>query len=218
MSTSGRTLVSRHPLVAHKIRLLRDTATHSRDFRALIAEISSLLGYEATSHLSLVEDAKQRTTPTGAVYHGVKVAPTVALVPILRAGISMVDTFLDLLPTARVLHIGIFREKSTLQPVEYYNKLPSTVNVDRAIVLDPMIATAGTINATINILKDWGLAGDRITVVTVVASSEGLESLQKTHPDVTVHVAAVDDILNDAGYVVPGVGDAGDRVFNTIHD
>ncbi|KAJ3355132.1 hypothetical protein GGF32_002159 [Allomyces javanicus] len=215
-SAGGRVFVSAHPLVAHKVRLLRDRTTPAPQVRALVREIATLLGYEATAALPVVDESKARTTPVGAEFVGAKVdADRVGLVPVMRSGNAMVEAFLDLVPMARVLHVGLFREKATLQPVEYYNKLPSTVNISTALILDPLLATAGTAIATVSILKDWGLAGTQIKLVCAVASQSGLAHLREAHPDVTVHVGVVDAGLDDHGYVVPGVGDVGDRLYRT---
>ncbi|KAI3658414.1 hypothetical protein MP638_007516 [Amoeboaphelidium occidentale] len=177
-------------------------------------EISLLLGTWATSDLDLRE-TKTLQSPMGP-FKGLTINDRIGLFPILRAGLGMVDAFLTLLPTSRVHHLGLYREKTTLLPVEYYNKLPASCEVDMGIVLDPMVATAGTAIATVNILKDWGLK--RIKFVCVLASREGLKAIQDAHPDISIYCAAVDDELNDEGYVIPGLGDAGDRQFNTFHD
>lgn len=148
-------------------------------------------------------------------YEAVKIKERLAFIPIMRAGLGLVEGMLDLFPSASVRHLGIFREKKTLQPVEYYSKLPAECDTDVCIVLDPMIATAGTAIAAISMLKDWGAT--KIKLISICASKAGLEALLKAHPDVIIHVAAVDDKLNSAGYIEPGLGDAGDRLFNTQH-
>ncbi|RIA94944.1 uracil phosphoribosyltransferase [Glomus cerebriforme] len=203
---------SSHPLVAHKISILRNKNTKSKQVRELMHEIGQLLAYEATADLPL-KSAELQQSPMGS-YSSVELAPKIGLVPILRSGISFVNALQELLPTARILHLGIFREKTSLQPVEYYNKLPSEPNVDQIIVLEPMIATGGTAIAAVSILKDWGIK-TKIKFITVVASRQGLGNLHKKHPDVEVFVGVIDEILDDHGYIVPGLGDAGDRLHDT---
>ncbi|KAI9136263.1 uracil phosphoribosyltransferase [Paraphysoderma sedebokerense] len=211
----AKVFVSSHPLVAHKLSILRDRTTKPKQVREILYELALLIAYDATVDLPL-KHTKMLTSPTRTQYQGVEIKPKVGLVPILRSGLSMVEAFLEMIPTARVLHLGVYREKTTLQPVEYYNKLPHDVNIDSAIVLDPMIATSGTAVATVNILKDWGVKD--IKFVCVCASREGLENLRTVHPDITVFACAVDDELDDNGYVIPGIGDAGDRLYQTPHD
>jgi len=176
-------------------------------------EIGQLLAYEATADLPLKSAESQQQSPL-ASYSSVELVPRIGLVPILRSGISFVNALQELLPTARILHLGIFREKISLQPVEYYNKLPSEPNVDQIIVLEPMIATGGTAIAAVSILKDWGIKS-KIKFITAVASRQGLDNLHKKHPDVEVFVGVIDEILDDHGYIVPGLGDAGDRLYDT---
>ncbi|KAI3646413.1 hypothetical protein MP228_009341 [Amoeboaphelidium protococcarum] len=204
-----------HPLVAHKMSLLRDKRTKPRQFRDLVKEISQILAINATDDLDLMT-TKQIMTPLDVQFDGVKVKDKIGIFPILRAGLGMVEAVTDLLPAARVHHLGLYREKSTLFPVEYYNKLPSECSVDLGIVLDPIIATSGTAISAVNILKDWGLK--RIKLICLLASKEGLQALRDAHPDIIIYVAAIDEVLNDHGYVVPGMGDAGDRLFKTFHD
>jgi len=212
-SSLAKVYVSSHPLVAHKISLLRDKSTKSKQARELLSELGALVGYEATAGLDLV-NTKMCTSPTGAQYQAVKIKPQIGLFPVLRSGLSLVDTFLDLIPDARVFHIGLYRDKATLQPVEYYNKLPMKVNVDTAIILDPMVATSGTAVATVNILKDWGVTS--IIFVCVCASKEGMENLRKVHPDISIFSCTIDEDLDDHGYVIPGLGDCGDRIYKTM--
>jgi uracil phosphoribosyltransferase len=202
--------VSEHPLVQHKLALMRSVTTEPKKFREVVREITSLLLYEATLDLETVETDVQ--TPLAAM-KGSKLADRIGFVPILRAGIGMVDAALELIPTAQVWHIGLYRDHRTLLPVEYYNKLPIQPTVDLCIVLDPMLATAGSATATVKILKDWGAR--KIKFVGLIAAPEGIERLHGEHPDVPIHVAAVDTHLNDVGYIVPGLGDAGDRQFGT---
>jgi len=202
--------VSEHPLVLHKLTKLRDKATNPKKFRELIREIAMLLAYEATSDLSL--EPTTVSTPMGEAA-GHLLQEKIGLVPILRSGLGMVDGIWEMMPSAEVWHIGLYRDEDTLQPVEYYNKLPVIPTVQVCLVLDPMLATGGSAVATVNILKEWG-AG-RIKFVGILAAPEGVEALHAAHPDVPIHLAVVDERLNDIGYIVPGLGDAGDRQFGT---
>ncbi|KAI9595038.1 uracil phosphoribosyltransferase-domain-containing protein [Syncephalis fuscata] len=212
MSFSDHTHVSSHPLVAHKISLLRDKTTSSKQVRELISELAQILLIDATKSLAIT-DKGQREGPLQA-YNAVGLRDDIAFIPVMRSGLGMVDGNLALIPSAQIYHLGIYREKLSLQPVEYYNKLPADRNVDQCIVLDPMVATGGTAVAAVNILKDWGVK--RIQFICICASKSGLEQLVKTHPDVEVYVGAVDDQLNSHGYVVPGIGDTGDRLYSTM--
>jgi uracil phosphoribosyltransferase len=202
--------VSSHPLVQHKLALMREVSTEPKKFREVVREITGLLLYEATLDLPTVEIDVE--TPL-AVMKGREIADRIGFVPILRAGIGMVDAALDLIPTAQVWHIGLYRDHRTLLPIEYYNKLPVQPTVDICYVLDPMLATAGSATATVKVLKDWGAR--RIKYVGLIAAPEGVERFHSEHPDVPIHIAAVDTHLNDKGYIVPGLGDAGDRQFGT---
>jgi uracil phosphoribosyltransferase len=202
--------VSNHPLIQHKLALMRAVSTEPKKFREVVREITSLLLYEATQDLETVEIEVQ--TPL-ATMKGRKLSQRIGFVPILRAGVGMVDAALDLIPTAQVWHIGLYRDHRTLLPVEYYNKLPVEPTVDICLVLDPMLATAGSATATVQILKDWG--AKRIKYVGLIAAPEGVERFHAAHPDVPIHIAAVDTHLNEVGYIVPGLGDAGDRQFGT---
>jgi uracil phosphoribosyltransferase len=203
--------VSAHPLVAHKLAILRDKATTPKQFRELVRELSWLLGYEAMADLAT--RAVPVATPLQEMT-GAEVEPGVGLVPVLRAGLGMVDAMLELMPTAEVWHIGLYRDERTLKPVEYYNKLPDAATVQVCLILDPMLATGGSSSATVDILKAWGAA--RIKQVSLIAAPEGVATLSAAHPDVDIHVAAVDRELNQRGYIVPGLGDAGDRQFGTF--
>ena len=203
--------VSSHPLVAHKLSLLRDKSTEPKKFRELVRELSWLLGYEAMADLSVVP--REVETPLESVT-GAELEPKVGLVPVLRAGLGMVDAMLELMPSAEVWHIGLYRDERTLKPVEYYNKLPDAATVQVCLILDPMLATGGSSAATVDILKAWGAA--RIKQVSLIAAPEGVATLSSAHPDVDIHVAAVDSHLNERGYIVPGLGDAGDRQFGTF--
>ena len=202
--------VSQHPLVQHKLTLLRRTVTEPKKFRELVRELAMLLCYEATRDLELVEE--EIPTPMG-VAHGKRLRTKIGLVPILRAGLGMVEGVLEMIPTAEVWHIGLYRDERTLHPVEYYNRLPTPNRVQLSLVLDPMLATGGTAEASVDILKRWGC--ERIKYLGLIAAPEGVERLSSAHPDVPIHVAALDERLNDIGYIVPGLGDAGDRQFGT---
>lgn len=219
MTPWERVFVSAHPLIRHKLALLRNADTDPKKFRELVREISMLLGYEATRDLAVGEERVK--TPLGEAI-GAKLAEQIGLVPILRAGLGMVDGIWELMPGAEVWHIGLYRDHKTLRPVQYYNKLPVTPTVQVCLVLDPMLATGGSAVATVDILKAWG--AKRIKFVGIIAAPEGLRALTSAHPDVDVHVAAVDDHLTPSpcrpgdppeGYIVPGLGDAGDRQFGT---
>ncbi|HLE58311.1 MAG TPA: uracil phosphoribosyltransferase [Candidatus Limnocylindria bacterium] len=203
--------VSSHPLVAHKLSLLRDTGTNPKKFRELVRELTWLLGYEAMADLEISE--RPIVTPLEPMT-GAKVEPRIGLVPVLRAGLGMVDAMLELIPSAEVWHIGLYRDERTLKPVEYYNKLPDAATVQVCLILDPMLATGGSSAATVDILKHWGAA--RIKQVSLISAPEGVATLSTAHPDVDIHVAAVDRALNERGYIVPGLGDAGDRQFGTF--
>ncbi len=201
---------STHPLVAHKLVRLRDKNTDSRKFRELVREIATLMTYEATADLHTVPRSVETPLTTT---QGFELKERVGLVPILRAGLGMVEGVWELIPGAEVWHIGLYRDERTLQPVEYYNKLPVAPTVSVCLVLDPMLATGGSAVATVDILKRWGAA--KIKFMGILAAPEGIENLHKVHPDVPIHIAAIDDHLNEHGYIVPGLGDAGDRQFGT---
>jgi uracil phosphoribosyltransferase len=203
--------VSTHPLVAHKLSILRDVGTDPKKFRELVRELTWLLGYEAMADLAT--RAASVETPLERM-DGAEVEPRIGLVPVLRAGLGMVDAMLELIPTAQVWHIGLYRDERTLKPVEYYNKLPDAATVQVCLILDPMLATGGSSAATVDILKAWGAA--RIKQVSLIAAPEGVATLSEAHPDVDIHVGAVDRELNERGYIVPGLGDAGDRQFGTF--
>ncbi|HKY79601.1 MAG TPA: uracil phosphoribosyltransferase [Anaerolineales bacterium] len=201
---------STHPLVQHKLTILRDKNTGPRKFRELVREISALLTYEATADLET--ETRNVETPMGKA-KGSATKDNIGLVPILRAGLGMVDGVWDLLPDAQVWHIGLYRDEKTLQPVQYYNKLPTLPTVGACLVLDPMLATGGSATATVSLLKEWGVKN--IRYVGIIGAPEGIELLSKTHPDVPIYLGAVDSHLNEIGYIVPGLGDAGDRQFGT---
>jgi uracil phosphoribosyltransferase len=201
---------SKHPLVAHKLSRLREKGTDSKKFRELIREISALLTYEATA--DLLTTSRKIETPLQST-QGLELKERVGLIPILRAGLGMVEGAWELLPGAEVWHIGLYRDERTLQPVQYYNKLPIAPTVQVCLILDPMLATGGSAVATVDILKHWGAT--KIKFVGILAAPEGITKLQANHPDVPIYVAAIDDHLNEHGYIVPGLGDAGDRQFGT---
>lgn len=202
--------LSTHPLVATKLTVLRNTKTDSKSFRELVREIAALLAYEATLDLAVHEVDVQ--TPL-AIAKGTKLIDRVGLVPILRAGLGMVEGVWELMPGSEVWHIGLYRDEKTLKPVSYYNKLPIEPTVSVCLVLDPMLATGGSAVATVDILKKWGVK--KIKYVGILAAPEGIERLHSAHPDVPIHIAAIDKCLNEHGYIVPGLGDAGDRQFGT---
>jgi len=202
--------VSAHPLVKEKVTRLRDETTPPKIFRELVAEIATLLLYEATADLPT--EPREIKTPL-AMYKGARLKDKVGLIPVLRAGIGMVEAALELMPEAQVWHIGLFRDERTLRPISYYNKLPSSATVQVCLVLDPMLATGGSATETVDILKKWG--AKRIKYVGLIAAPEGVRALSSAHPDVPIHVAALDERLNEKGYIVPGLGDAGDRQFGT---
>ena len=211
----SRLYPSEHPLVRHKLAELRDVETRSERFRELVRELSLLLGYEATRDLEL--ELRTVRTPL-AEAPGHRLAGTIGLIPILRAGLGMVDGLLDMIPHAEVWHLGLYRDEETLRPVEYYNRMPSDHLPDQTtsrvyLVLDPMLATGGSAVAAVDVLKRRG--NPRIKFVGLIAAPEGVRTLSEAHPDVDVHVGTVDDHLNDQGYIVPGLGDAGDRQFGT---
>lgn len=201
---------SQHPLVAHKLRLLRDKSTEPKKFRELVREISALLTYEATADLQL--EPRESETPL-ATAPGFHLMEKIGLIPILRAGLGMVEGVWELMPSSEVWHIGLYRDERTLKPVEYYNKLPIEPTVSVCLVLDPMLATGGSAVATIDICKRWGVR--KIKFIGIIGAPEGIEHLHKHHPDVPIYLAAVDSHLNEHGYIVPGLGDAGDRQFGT---
>ncbi len=201
---------SKHPLVAHKLTRLRDKNTKPKKFRELVREIAALLTYEATADLSLTPRTIETPLTTT---QGYEVHDKIGLVPILRAGLGMVEGVWELIPNAEVWHIGLYRDERTLKPVEYYNKLPVAPTVSVCLVLDPMLATGGSAVATVDILKHWGV--NKIKFVGLIGAPEGIALMQEKHPDVPIHLAAIDERLNETGYIVPGLGDAGDRQFGT---
>ena len=202
--------VSTHPAVLHKLAILRDERTEPKKFREIVRELSWLLGYEALADVSVRPVEIRTPMETTTAY---QLGERIGLVPILRAGLGMVDAMLELMPTAQVWHLGLFRDERTLRPVEYYNKLPDSASVDLCLILDPMLATGGSATAAIEVLKKWGAV--RIKLVNLIAAPEGVEAVSRAHPDVDIYCAALDRSLNDKGYIQPGLGDAGDRQFGT---
>ena len=207
----GKIVVIDHPLIQHKISHLRDEKTASKEFRELVSEIAMLMCYEATRDLPLKEVNTQ--TPVALAKSKVLAGKKLAFVPILRAGLGMVDGVLALVPTARVGHIGLYRDPDTLMPVEYYCKLPSDIEEREVIVLDPMLATGGSAIDAVTQIKKRNPKS--IKFMGLIAAPEGLDALSKAHPDIDIYVAAKDERLNEHGYIVPGLGDAGDRIFGT---
>lgn len=208
----SKVVIFDHPLIQHKLTVLRESNTGSKEFRELVTEISTLMGYEVTRDLELAD--KEIVTAMGEKMIGKEISgKKLGIIPILRAGLGMVDGFLNLIPNAKVGHIGLYRDPGTLLPVEYYSKLPSDVSERTLYLLDPMLATGGSLIASIDILKREGCKS--IKCVHILAAPEGIETVQKAHPDVEIYVAGVDERLDDDAYIVPGLGDAGDRLFGT---
>ncbi len=202
--------VSTHPAVLHKLAILRSTSTEPKKFREVVRELSWLLGYEALADVRV--RPLEIETPLETM-NASELADRIGLVPILRAGLGMVDAMLELMPTAEVWHLGLFRDERTLRPVEYYNKLPDSATVDLCLILDPMLATGGSSTAAIEVLKRWGAT--RIKMINLIAAPEGVAAVTAAHPDVEIYCAALDRQLNEKGYIMPGLGDAGDRQFGT---
>ncbi|EGW38914.1 uracil phosphoribosyltransferase [Desulfosporosinus sp. OT] len=200
-----------HPLIQHKLSLIRDEKTGSKEFRELVEEVAMLMAYEVTRDFPLQEIEVK--TPVALAKAKVIAGRKVGLVPILRAGLGMVDGMLRLIPAAKVGHVGLYRDPETLLPVEYYCKLPNDIAERDLIVIDPMLATGGSASAAITFLKDRG--AKNIKLMCLIAAPEGIKTVQNAHPDVDIFVAAVDERLNEHGYIVPGLGDAGDRLFGT---
>ncbi|GAB4499084.1 MAG: uracil phosphoribosyltransferase [Anaerolineales bacterium] len=201
---------SKHPLIAHKLSILRAKDTKPKKFRQLVKEIAGLLAYEATADLAT--SPVEIETPL-AKMHAQELQEKIGLVPILRAGLGMVEGIWELMPSAEVWHIGLYRDEKTLKPVEYYNKLPIQPRVAVCLILDPMLATGGSATATADVLKRWGVT--KIKFVGLIAAPEGIKAMQDAHPDIDIYVAAIDERLNERAYIVPGLGDAGDRQFGT---
>ena len=211
-SEPGGVTVVNHPLVQVHLTKLRNKATQPSLFRASVKRLAALIAYEATKDLHLNRTRVQ--TPLEET-DGVELSERVGLIPILRAGLGMVDPVLDLVPTAEVWHLGLYRDEETAQPVRYYDKLPPGSPVDVAIVLDPMLATGGSVMAALMTLREWGVK--QVKVVALIASQEGVDAVAAQFPEAQIFVCVVDPILNDRKYIVPGLGDAGDRIFNTVN-
>ena len=207
----SRVIVLDHPLIQHKVGIIRRIETGTRDFRALISEIAKLMCFEATRDLKMKD--VEIETPICDTTVKELAGKKLAIVPILRAGLGMVDGMLDMIPSAKVGHIGLYRDPATLNPVEYYCKLPEDCAEREVFVVDPMLATGGSSSAAITMLKEHGCKNIRF--MCIIAAPEGVKKMQETHPDVDIYIAAMDDHLNDHGYIVPGLGDAGDRIFGT---
>ena len=200
-----------HPLLQHKLSILRDERTGVKDFREVVSEIATLMCYEATRDLPL-EEVEIKTPVSTSKFKALS-GKKLAIVPVLRAGLGMVDGILTLIPSAKVGHIGLYRDPQTLEPVEYYCKMPNDISERDVIILDPMLATGGSASAAIQFIKNYGVK--HIKLMNIIAAPEGVERVHRDHPDVDIYVAAVDEKLNDHGYIVPGLGDAGDRIFGT---
>lgn len=207
----GQLHVLDHPLIQHKLTFIRSRTTGTKEFRALVQEVAMLMAYDITRNLPLTDTTVE--TPVATASTRVIAGKTLTLVPVLRAGLGMVDGILNLIPNAKVGHIGLYRDPTTLQPVEYYCKLPQNLEVRDVIVVDPMLATGGSAVAAISTVKDRGATS--IKLMCLVAAPTGIETVRQQHPDVDIYVAAVDECLNEHGYIVPGLGDAGDRLFGT---
>ncbi|WP_400162250.1 uracil phosphoribosyltransferase [Brevibacillus sp. TJ4] len=207
----SRVYVFDHPLIQHKVTFIRDKNTGTKEFRELVDEVATLMGYEITRDMPLAQTTIE--TPVATCQSNVIAGKKVGLVPILRAGLGMVDGLLKLIPAAKVGHVGLYRDPETLQPVEYYVKLPSDIAERELIVIDPMLATGGSAVAAITALKNRG--AKNMKLMCLIAAPEGIKTVQDEHPEVDIYVAAIDEKLNDHGYIVPGLGDAGDRLYGT---
>ncbi|MGI6211458.1 MAG: uracil phosphoribosyltransferase [Anaerovoracaceae bacterium] len=207
----GKIYVFDHPLIQHKVALMRQKETNVKDFRELASEVAMLMGYEATRNLPLEE--VEIETPICKTKVNMLKGEDIAIIPILRAGLGFVDGMLALVPNAKVGHIGLYRDPNTHQPVEYYCKMPADIDKRQIFVVDPMLATGGSAVAAIQFIKDRG--GKNITFMCLIAAPEGIQALQEAHPDVDIYIAAKDDHLNEDAYIVPGLGDAGDRLYGT---
>ncbi|WAW15065.1 uracil phosphoribosyltransferase [Peptostreptococcus equinus] len=204
-------IITDHPLIQHKLTIMRKVDTGSKDFRELLTEITMLMGYEVTKDLPLVD--VEIETPIQKMNSKILSGKKLAIVPILRAGIGMVDGFVSLIPAAKVGHIGLYRDPETHEPVEYYCKLPQDIGEREVLLVDPMLATGGSATAAIELLRAKG--AKNIRMINLVAAPEGIEAVHAKYPDVDIYVAAVDEKLNDHKYIIPGLGDAGDRLFGT---
>ena len=200
-----------HPLIQHKLAILRDKSTGTKEFRALISEIAGLMCYEATRNLPTMEVEVE--TPMMTAKCRMLAGKKLAIVPVLRAGLGMVDSMVDMIPSAKIGHIGLYRDPETHMPVEYYCKLPEDISNRRVFVVDPMLATGGSAVAAIDFLKKYGC--QNIVMMNIIGAPEGVKAVQEAHPDVDIYLAALDERLNEHAYIIPGLGDAGDRIFGT---
>lgn len=207
----SKVYVMDHPLIQHKITMLRNEETTVKDFREIANEISLLMGYEATKDLELM-DVKVKTPMEEMV--GKTISKQVAVVPILRAGLGMVDAIMSLIPAAKIGHVGLYRDPETHEPVEYYCKLPTDIEQRQVLLVDPMLATGGSAVAAIDFIKKRG--AKKIKMMNIIAAPEGVKAVQEAHPDVDIYIGALDRCLNDKCYIMPGLGDAGDRLFGTL--
>ncbi len=207
----GKVVVFDHPLIRHKLTILRDKNTGAKEFRELVQEVAMLMAYEATRDLP-VEPIEIETPLTKTVGYRL-CGKKLGLVPVLRAGLGMIDGMLKILPAAKVGHIGLYRDPDTLEPVEYYCKLPADVREREMFVLEPMLATGGSTSVAVDLLVEKGC--EKISVICIIASKEGVEAVTRKHPDINIYVAGLDECVNDHAYIVPGLGDAGDRLFGT---
>ncbi|MDR3052791.1 MAG: uracil phosphoribosyltransferase [Coriobacteriales bacterium] len=210
---SKNVMVIDHPMVQHKLTLLRDKETGSKQFRELIKELAMFEGYEATRHFQL--EPTQVTTPICQTTAYTLKGRKVAIVPILRAGLGMVEGILELIPAARVGHIGLYRDHETHLPVEYYCKFPEDIETREVLIVDPMLATGGSASAAIEFIKARGVPSERIRLLVIIAAPEGIQTVVDTDPRITIYTCAIDDHLDESAYIVPGLGDAGDRIFGT---
>ncbi len=207
----GKTFIMDHPLIQHKLSILRDKNTGSKEFREIVGEIAMLMCYEVTRDLPT--ETVMVETPMGMAACKVLAGKKLAIVPILRAGLGMVDGMLKMIPAAKVGHIGLYRDETTLEPVEYYCKMPKDIAEREVIIVDPMLATGGSAAAAIMFMKRYGVK--HISLMSIIAAPEGVKRVEDEHPDVSIYCAALDEKLNEIGYIVPGLGDAGDRIFGT---
>jgi uracil phosphoribosyltransferase len=207
----GKLYVFDHPLIQHKLTYIRDKNTGTKEFRELVDEVATLMAYEITRDMPVQEVVIE--TPVALAKCKTLSGKKIGLIPILRAGLGMVDGILRLIPAAKVGHVGLYRDPETLQPVEYYVKLPNDIGERELIVIDPMLATGGSASAAIQVLKERG--AQNIKLMCLIAAPEGIREVQKHHPDIDIYAAGVDEKLNDHGYIIPGLGDAGDRLFGT---
>ncbi|HHW99747.1 MAG TPA: uracil phosphoribosyltransferase [Acholeplasmataceae bacterium] len=207
---AGKLVIFNHPLIHHKLALIRDENTGTKDFRQTVSEIGMLMAYEVTRDLPTKKIRIKTPVDYADAY---TLATDVVIIPILRAGLGMVDAITSLIPTAKVGHVGVYRNEETLQPHEYYAKFPSNISSSKVLIVDPMLATGGSVAHTIKLLKDRGVTN--ISYVGLVGAPEGVKKIQAEHPDVDIYLAALDEKLNEKGYIVPGLGDCGDRLYGT---